>query len=324
MRRWSAYLPVVIVLTVSPALRAGNWHTGGSLQCGQCHAEHATVGGQEIPGGPYSTLLVKAGVNDLCLSCHDGSDPTAPDVMAPVSMYAQSPLTESAAGHFASTGVVNPAGHSLGVAVAVPLNSTGKTATLTCASCHDYHGNANYRNLRHDPAGKGDSISLQASVDIFWQFTPLDPPTGAGSAAAYNQGNIRYKSGWSRWCGSCHDLIASNSPASPPAHFNAHPTDASLSGSGSTPHINTVHWVAGTGEGFLGSSPVTGEGIPRVPFLQASATDFVSAGQVLSSNQVFCGSCHKSHGSNYTKELRWPYIEGGANYLSGCQQCHYK
>ena len=324
MPRWYLWVMAVTVLSVSPILRAGNWHTGASLQCGQCHAEHATVGGQEIPGGPYSTLLVKAGVNELCLSCHDGSDPTAPDVLSPVSMYDQSPSTESAAGHFASTGVINPAGHSLGVAVAMPLNGAGKTATLTCASCHDYHGNSNYRNLRYDPSGKGDSISLQASVDVFWQYAPLDPPTGSGSAAGYNQSNIRYKSSWSRWCGSCHDLVASNSPASPPAHFNAHPVDVAISGAGSTPHVSTAHWVSGTGEGFLGSSPILGEGIPRVPFLQPSATDFAGAGQVQSGNQVFCGSCHKSHGSDYTKGLRWPYVGGGANYLSGCQQCHSK
>ena len=88
---------VSALLVTASAVRGGNWHTGASLQCGQCHAEHATAGGQQIPGGPFSTLLVKATVNELCLSCHDGTDPTAPDVLAPVSMYAQSPSTESAA-----------------------------------------------------------------------------------------------------------------------------------------------------------------------------------------------------------------------------------
>lgn len=319
-----SYKTAVIILIMSMSLRAGNWHTGSSLQCGQCHAEHATAGGQEIPGGPFSTLLVRATVNELCLSCHDGSDPTAPDVLAPVSMYAQSPSTESAAGHFTSPGVANSAGHSLGLAVAVPLNSAGKTVTLTCASCHDYHGNGNYRNLRYDPAGKGDSVSVQASIDVFWQNPPPDQPSTAGSAAAYNMSNLRYRTGWSRWCGSCHDLVAANAPATAPAHFNAHPTEVALSGTGNTPHVSTAHWVGGTGEGFLGSSSISGEGIPRVPFLQPSATDFASAGQVQSANQVFCGSCHKAHGSDYGSALRWPYIGGGANYLSGCQQCHFK
>ncbi len=313
-----------VVMSVAGSVIAGNWHRGESLQCGECHAEHATAGGQVIPGGPFSTLLIKSSVNELCLSCHGGDDPTAPDVLSPVSMYAQSLTTESAAGFFQVPGVLNPMGHSLGLAVNVPLNSAGKNMELSCASCHEYHGNDNYRNLRYDPGATGDSISILSQQDIFWQDAPPELPSQGGAALAYQQGNIRYKSSWTRWCASCHDQISANTSAIPPAHFNAHPSDVPLSGTSGTPHVRTQGWISGDGEGFAGNAVVSGEGIPRVPFCQPTATDFASAGNVHSSNEVSCGSCHKSHGSDYSKSLRWPYLEGGINYLSGCQQCHGK
>jgi hypothetical protein len=314
----------VVVLLMGSAVRAGEWHVGPSLQCGQCHAEHASVGGQPIPGGPFSTLLLKGSVNEMCLSCHDGTDPTAPDVMAPVSMYGDAPSTEGAAGFFITTGVVNPSGHTLDVTSLVPLNSAGKSLKLSCASCHDYHGNTNYRNLKYDPAGAGDSISLSAEKDVFWQFAPTDPPTPAGSIAAYNRSNIGYKSGWARWCGSCHDQIAANAIGTPPAHFNGHPVEVSMSSAAGAPHASSGSWLSGSREGFLGNAEVAGEGIPRLPFLQPIATDFAATQQVQGSNMVFCGSCHKSHGSEHNKDLRWPFVEGGTNYISGCQQCHNK
>ena len=103
------FYTILIPILLSPfVLLAGEWHVGASLQCGQCHVEHGSAGGQPIPGGPYSTLLQKGSVNELCLSCHDGSDPTAPDVLAPVTMYGQTLLNESAAGHLLTIGVSNP------------------------------------------------------------------------------------------------------------------------------------------------------------------------------------------------------------------------
>ncbi len=308
-------------LLAAPGVSAGDWHLGESLACGQCHIQHSSADGQPIPGGPYSVLLIKSSVNELCLSCHDGSDPSAPDVLAPISMYSQGTIAESAAGHFTVVGVGQVSGHDLGIASPIPLNGFGKSMTLTCASCHDYHGNTNYRNLRFDPAGVGDSITIEAGRDLFWNVAPANPPNASGSAIAYNRGNIGYKTGWSRWCGSCHDQVAVNSAAVLPAHFNAHPSDVSVGSSG---HTNVNHWVSGGGEGFVGSSPITGEGVPRLPFLQPQATDFASSQIAQSSNMVFCGSCHASHGTANTKNLRWPYVDGGINYLSGCQQCHYK
>lgn len=316
--------PLILLgsLIFSPLLFAGEWHVGESLKCGECHVEHGVRGGVPIPGGPYSTLLLKGSVNELCLSCHDGSDPASPDVLAPVTMYNQTIAAQSAGGYLQSVGVLNTAGHSLGISSPIPLSNHAGSVSLNCASCHDYHGNSNYRNLRYDPGQTGDSVSIVAAVDLFWQNAPADPPNASATVAAYAQGNIGYKSGWNAWCGSCHSQVKTNTVASLPAHFNSHPSDIAMNASFGKLHVDIPHWIAGTGEGFAGNSSVPGEGIIRLPFSQPTATDFQSTQFVLSTNKVTCISCHQSHGGEYGTALRWPYVEGGVNYLSGCQQCH--
>jgi cytochrome c553 len=239
-------------------------------------------------------------------------------------MYGQTLLNESAAGHLLTIGASNPGGHALGISAITPLNSTGRTLTLTCASCHDYHGNSNYRNLRYDPNGTGDSINITAGVDVFWLNAPANPPTSAGSVAAYNRSNIGFKSSWANWCGSCHNQVSTNSAAVSPAHFSGHPVEISFLSGGSFSHADVAHWIAGSGEGFAGNSEVAGEGVARLPFLQPTANDFAGTQQIQSSNMLSCISCHKSHGSDFGKSLRWPYVEGGVNSISGCQQCHHK
>lgn len=314
----------LVALVTGSAVRAGEWHFGSNLQCGDCHVEHGIAGGNPIPGGPYSTLLKKGTVNGLCLTCHDGSDPSAPDVLAPVTMYNQTLSLESAGGHLVTPGMVNAAGHSLDIAMATPLSSTGRTLSLTCANCHDYHGNTNYRNLRYDPARTGDSISVALGSDVFNGVPPSKPPSSASSPAAYERGNIGYKTGWARWCASCHDQVATNSPAPSPAHFSGHPSEVAFGVAGSGSHVDVSHWLAGIGEGFFGNNEVPGEGVVRLPFLQPTATEFSISRTVSSTNMISCVSCHSSHGGANAKALRWPYVEGGVNYLSGCQQCHNK
>lgn len=320
MRR-AAILVVFLVLAVSQA-HAGDWHVDSLLHCGDCHLQHATVEGQPLPGGPFSTLLIKSTVNELCLSCHDGSDPTAPDLLQPVTMYQTENSGESAGGSFAPPGFVNMMGHTLGVATVTPLQAEALMQELTCASCHAVHGNGNYRNLLYDPAGHGDSVVVENPGAVMTRVRPDVPPTAAGSAAAYSRDNVAYVHGLAGWCASCHDELAQNSPAVSPAHFNAHPGDVALAEFPLEAHTDVGHWVAGTGDGFLPSAD--NAGILRVPFQSPLATDFVSASAPAATDEVFCGSCHKAHGSQFHKALLWPYLEGGSQFVAGCQQCHNK
>ena len=317
-----AVLVVMCVLLGTANCLAGDWHVDSLLQCGNCHLQHAYKDGQPLPGGPFSTLLIKSTINELCLSCHDGSDPTAPDVLQPVAMYQTEVSGESGGGHFGQPGLDNVMGHSLGVPSVTPLQTEANIIDLSCASCHAVHGNRNYRNLLYDPSGKGDSIALEDPGEVYTRFKPENPPTSAGSIVAYSRDNVAYAAGLSGWCASCHNELQINSQAVSPAHFNAHPSDIALDEYSIDPHTDAAHWVTGTGEGFVPSSD--NSGILRVPFQAPLATDFASGQTPAAANQVFCGSCHKAHGAQYQNSLLWPHFEGGETFVAGCQQCHNK
>ncbi|NOY88545.1 MAG: cytochrome c3 family protein [FCB group bacterium] len=313
----------IIIVFSSSMVWGGQWHIGTSLNCDDCHLQHASKQGQSLPGGPYTYLLLKDNINDLCLSCHDGTNATAPDVQAPVDMYSSTSSQESAAGYFETVGIDNPHGHTLGVNVLVPLQNEGNSVTLTCASCHAVHGNSNYRNLLYDPASVGATITLEEGLDVFTQNNPANPPTVSGSIQAYERDNVGYKNDFSQWCVSCHNQLATNSSSTPPAHFNAHPNNVALNEFVGDYHTDPAHWTLGTGEGFAVDTSST-TGIPRVPFLAPTASDYTTSKIAQSSNKVFCGSCHKAHGKDNNKSLLWPFLEGGNNFIAGCQQCHYK
>ncbi len=318
-------LLVLLAITLLPfAAMAGEWHIEGNLLCQDCHLQHASEEGQELPGGPYSYLLLKNTINELCLSCHDGSDPTAPDVQAPVQMYQSTTSGHSAAGFFGTTGIDNAMGHTLGLPLTTPLQAGGALMTLNCASCHAVHGNTNYRNLLYDPANRGDSILVTDGTDLFTLVAPDRPPTMAGSVAAYDADNVGYKQNYSAWCASCHDQLEINATALPPAHFNSHPSDVSMNAFVGEYHADPIHWTSGIGEGFPDIGDGTDYGIPRVPFQAPTSVDFTTSIEPAETNEVFCGSCHIAHGGQYEKALRWPYYEGGNAFLAGCQQCHNK
>lgn len=310
----------VFLFIAGDSAYAGNWHIGATSHCNDCHLQHSTEEGEELPGGPYSYLLVKSSVNELCLSCHDGSDPTAPDVSHPVEMYSGTLSGESAAGFFRDGGLYDSHNHTLGITMLTPLQSAAKSNSLTCASCHAVHGNSNYRNLLHDPGGVGDSLIIEEGKEVLTGRLPDIPPTVAGSIAAYERGNIGYRSGISEWCVGCHDILRMNESSAPPAHFNGHPDRVALNQFVGDQHADPQHWITGTGDGF----DLTAGGIRRVPFESPLATGFAASLLPSSGDRVFCGSCHKAHGGNYASSFLWPFKEGGASFNSGCQQCHNK
>lgn len=296
--------------------------------CGDCHTLHYSEAGG-VPakveaGGPFPRLLVRATTNKLCLFCHDGSDPKAPDVLEPVTMYAGSGDEHSGAGSFSNSGgTANPNGHDLGVnSTSVPYSSLSNV-TLTCASCHDPHGTPNYRNVLTAPAG-GPGTVVEMGKDVFREVTPGDPPSAAASAAAYKESNEGYKAKTSAWCAECHDKLKSS--VNLPGNRRHHLTDVPLDGAGypSGITVDPLHWASGEGSGFGTATGDAVEGVPRLRFQAAGAMDFTSSKAVAGSNQVMCGSCHLAHGGKYRKGLVWPYKESGkpADSNSGCQQCH--
>ena len=327
----SAFSLVVFISTMFlgllpvPEVNAAFYHDleKNRQPCSDCHTQHYSEAGKRPagvePGGPFEQSLIRATTNTLCLFCHDGSDPNAPDVLNFVTMYDGSGDEHSGAGFFANSGVVNPNGHDLGVNTITPPFSSMSNVTLTCASCHDPHGTANYRNVLTVPAA-GAGVALQMGQDVFRDAPPGDPPTAAASIGAYKESNEGYKANSSLWCAECHDQLKPT--VNTPQNRVHHLSDVRLNGGGYPTDVG--HWTGGAGTGF---GTVTGdavEGVPRLRFQVSKADDFISSKLVAPTNQVMCGSCHLAHGFRYKKGLVWPYLESGspADANSGCQQCH--
>jgi hypothetical protein len=144
------------VIFASARIAAGGaWHYGASMVCSDCHTQHNSANGQPMRTDndptPAPMLLRRGTTLELCLSCHDGSRPTT--------------------------------AHHLDTSIAqVPPGGT-VPVVLTCTTCHDPHGNDNYRNLRPDPTKSG--------------LTPV-------SITAVQTNRVIYKSNVSKWCGQCH------------------------------------------------------------------------------------------------------------------------
>jgi hypothetical protein len=172
----------ILALAAFPVL-AGEWHTGQSNLCADCHTMHnsmahtwtgtgaVTVGTPSADGnwvgpvGPGGNYLLKAqDPNELCLECHDGKA-FAPDVLGANSAGG---ATNRSAGYLNNTG--NGAahnGHTLGAIGTAPGGTfvTDPTHGLECINCHTQHGRAGiYRNLGPRSGAKTPTYAIAGKL----------------------------------------------------------------------------------------------------------------------------------------------------------------
>jgi predicted CXXCH cytochrome family protein len=257
---------IAICALVLPRMAfAGDWHSGAHLVCNDCHTNHNSSGGQPMRyddvAAPATYLLRAESAQTLCLSCHDGANASAPDVMGTITY-----ISDPAGGAFANAGGVM-VDHAHNLNPTVPQIPPGGTEPmiLTCTTCHDPHGNDNYRNLRPDPAktgGAGVTVVAHQTVSA----------NGNNPAAVYGASNIIYKSGTSQWCQNCHGA---------PQNHNDFADDQLIFGSALASY---ARWSAVT--------------LPRVP-VHSPNDDIIPSPD----DRVVCLSCHKAHGSANTKSL---------------------
>lgn len=321
---------VAMLLMVGGVAVAGDYHTGSGLHCTDCHIMHASKDGTTYNSGTgYGNLLKAASANVLCMQCHDGTDTTAPDIAATGTAASPNDTLgisytskyKNSAGYFQSdwSSAQSNVAHDLyatGALTAVQGTWTSGTSGITCADCHDPHGTANYRNLLLQPGTAGVDINVRSGTEVFLREAITVPATASATATHYDTSAVGFDdvNNVVSWCLGCHTNITTGASDTPP---KKHPQDVPVSGA------DGAHWTGGTGAGFGTDVGDGTSGIPRVRFA-ANGTDYTTTTTVATTNQVFCLTCHKAHGSKYDSTVVWPYYEGGADQTSACDQCHNK
>ena len=292
------------LVLVGAAVRvAAGVHEGGVGACSYCHVMHA--GGGVMTGN--EDLLREESPSDVCLLCHAaaygavlGLDPLAPPPERGPGNFVfllednindgpdglTNPLGGDAAGH----NIVAP-GHGL-AGDGTYLNSPGGSypaGSLGCTSCHDPHGNGNYRFLYGaGPVPPDQTFSNPAPTAV---GLPFDGPPESSSH------HVAYLSGVSRWCGNCHGSYLDRHNRW--AGFK-HTTDRSLS----SRVIRRYNTYNGTADPSGGSTATAY--LAQVPFEDLSLTIDSTSGPG-SGSRIMCLTCHRAHATSGPRSGRWDF-----------------
>ena len=310
--------------------------------CFSCHGnggpgsdlavQEGTFYGGTTPGFPYGgktasdTVGLRAGGFDT--GRINTTDPTGP-------YQGGTPRPTAAIGVLATPEPVNSR-HTLETLTtlwgngAVGTVGAGPSYTLECTSCHDPHGNGNYRVLRTIPTGSGgagftipDTYPKTAAdyttanyFNMYFGANPTNPMTEPPGDVP----GTSILSDTSNWCAQCHTRYLAESGTSNPLNPNPKPnSEGSRVDSG-----DAIYTFRHTSEGYGFSSY---GGSPGFKY----------------SNRA-CITCHATHGSNsqmtgtYSSTVEWP--DGGGVYTPNptdpqrasllkmdnrgmCRKCHY-
>lgn len=331
MKRLGLVLGLAGLLVGANLALAGDYHTGGTLICADCHVMHYSQShgyndngtGIYVPlgaGGPF-TYLLRAEVNDLCLSCHD-NQAFAPDVLADnttgIVRLAGGLNRDGVAPYYHSTG------HTLDATDAAPGGTwSNPGAGLECNHCHSQHGSTvAYRNLR----SKTGTATANTTVDYAIGTNDLAKDVFERSATMggnhYDWTNVDYnepdqtKSDYATFCQGCHTNFhgAEGGPevgGSATGEWVRHPNaDADIGALGGG-HSSYATW----------SDPAKPN---KVKVLSASGT------WPATDNTPSCMSCHKAHGNQNAFGLIHMKGTGtlteqgddGNQVKDLCKQCH--
>jgi hypothetical protein len=341
----------LICFTGGPAL-AGDYHTGATLFCSDCHVMHYSQSHGYSPSGaglytplgaagPY-TFLLRNDVNDLCLTCHDGSS-FAPDVLE--ANFASNVREAGALNRDGAIPYYPSTGHTLDSAD-TPPGGSGTWAPdpvegLTCVNCHNQHGGSSttvpnpYRNLRTRPGGVSVDPPSYAkgtndlTKDVFEKFSN-----------DYDAADVNFnepdqaKSAMGNWCGACHSNFHGGpgstnvgGTGTPGVDFDRHPTAGVDIGAAGGGHSNKNIFATGDRNG----TPTT----PKLNWVKVMTNTQnwkPATGAEVTDHTPTCITCHKGHGNKNAFGLI--YMNGanaggiteegtaGGVYKDLCKQCH--
>ncbi len=289
----------------------------------QTHGYNANGGGFFTPlggSGPHHYLL-RNEINELCLTCHDGSS-FAPDVYdANANSYVRQ------AGRLNKVGDATTAqGHTLNSTATAPGSNPAwsNAEGLNCVNCHFPHGGTSYRNVAGNPgnySALGRSYSLityatgtqNLAVDVF-------QTAAAPMAVHYAYNNVQFnepdqtKSAYAFWCQGCHTDFHG---------AKGGPEVGGATGEEWLRHPNADANIGALGGGHSSLTTWTNSG---------NKLHVMSASGVIpaADNTPSCMTCHKAHGSPNAFGLIYmsgtgAVTEGGDDGTSirtTCKRCH--
>ena len=171
-----------------------------------------------------------------------------------------------------------------------------------------------YRFISGHMNGLGYPNGVEGYEDGDWQYT-----SGSNDHNEYlgNQVNIS-AGGFSNlghtttgYCTGCHPVFHNQGGVSSP--FTRHPADVVIA--------NTVEYTNAFGAGGSGQGTYD----PLIPVARPILPDAPDSKVYIGTDMVMCLSCHRAHGSQYYKMLRWDYKGESSTLseaLSGCNVCH--
>ncbi|MBK6911255.1 MAG: hypothetical protein IPK53_17925 [bacterium] len=283
------------------------FHDGGVASCAACHMMHnGSDDFIEPPSHNNKYLLRFDSPTDVCLSCHGANNG---------SVWAQTPTLpapERGSGNFVFIGAANindapngalyPLSGSHGVhncenytfnAGPDPVNTMAPggvfpAARLACTSCHDPHGNENFRMLRGAGFVPAGQITFAYPAPVA-QGIPL---TGAAESPSLH---TAYQSGWTNWCANCHGFYHQDArDGFRHVVAGALPSEAR----------NSYEHYDGSSNP-TGGNPLTSY-LPQVPFEDPNITTTSTYGPSTRS-QISCITCHRAHGSSAVDAGRWDF-----------------
>lgn len=290
-------------LLLDPTSPCDAFHRGGTGSCRGCHVTHGSEGGDVIdPGQP---LLRGETATDVCLSCH------ALEYGAVLGTDPLNPPPERGGGNFvhllednlndAPGGAVNPisgnhAGHNVvSTTWGIPADPDLPTAPggiypsaqLGCTSCHDPHGNANYRML-HGVGSVGGGV-----FQFVYPAPQGDGLATEGGGTETPVAHSAYNGSWTDWCMNCHEDVHTRGPG-----FH-HPVDRAME------DLATAYAQYNGSDDPVGGDHSTAY-LPEVPIEDPAVTTSSTFGAG-SSSRVTCMSCHRAHATSAPAAGRWDF-----------------
>ncbi|MEZ4387254.1 MAG: cytochrome c3 family protein [Candidatus Krumholzibacteriia bacterium] len=306
---------VVALACSSSAVLA--FHDGGVAECAGCHTMHNSQDGANVTDNAtgYNYLLIAGNATDTCLSCHAGYGQFyGGEGYGPGGdfYWITRTYTWTAHGHEASS-----TGDSHGHNVISPAHGIAQDATLAsapggdflsqylgCTSCHDPHGNQNFRLLYGSTVGpKYDGGRYDFDADAPEAKGNSRRTMVGGGGNETNARHTVYKSGMTEWCGNCHPNFMSQETSN-----HVHPVGVDM---GSTV-ADVYNAYISTDEIVGGSEATSYWGLVPFEAVNADLESVDSTNYTLGpqgTDQVMCLTCHRAHASAFSDAGRWDFAE---------------